>query len=93
MLRRSPSPSRPAFSHLRRKILNTVAVAAAGVFAGLMYARYTRPASLAEAPTAEADAAQRRTEALYGTTGAIVALLGVRLASVIRAIVSGYLDE
>ena len=93
MLRRSPSPDRPAVSPLRRRILNTVAIAACGAFAGLGYARYILPESPPTVPGTVQDEARRRTVALYGTTGAIVALLGVRLASVIRTIISGYLDE
>ena len=71
--------------------MNTVAIAATGVFAGLLYARYILPE--AQGGGALNDELQRRAYALYGTMGAVVAILSVRLGAIVSAILRDYLSK
>ena len=83
MLRPPRPPATTPISPLRRRVLNTVAIAGVGVAAGLAYAQFWLP------PETLTD----RQRSMYGTMGAVVAVLGVRLAAIIRAVLLDYFGE
>ena len=65
---------------MRQRIMMTVAVAGLGVTGGLLYARFS-------------GATGDRILSMYGTMGAVIAVLGLRLAAIFRSILSDYFSD
>lgn len=80
MLRPPPTRTSQQLSPLRRRVLTTIVVAFIGTTVGLIYARFT----LSD------EQLSGNLPAMYGTLGAVIAVLGVRLTAILRAILSDY---
>ncbi|MEM7676828.1 MAG: hypothetical protein AAF449_12565 [Myxococcota bacterium] len=80
MLRPPKTQVSQPVSSLRKRLVNTVAAAFLGGTLGLLYARFSLPD----------EQLTGRLPAMYGTLGAVVGILGFRVVSMFREILSDY---
>ena len=79
-LQSPPEQRRSPIAGLRLRFFSTLVIAAVGAVGGLAYAYSLLPP----------DQLTPRSVALYGAMGATIAILGVRLARIIRLILADY---
>ncbi len=83
MLRRTVTPRLQPLPSLWKRIATTVVVATVGAVAGLLYSKFFL--SIGD----EAG----RLDGMYGTLGAVIAVLSVRVAAVVRTILTDYFGD